>query len=315
MDRNGIEWQGPFTALITPFLASGEIDEAGLRAHVDFLIARGVRGLVPNGCTGEFWSQTLDERKRVAQIVMDAAGRRVPVIVGTGASATRDVIELSEHCRQIGCDGVMIMAPYMVHPKKEDIFHHFKAVSDRVAIPIMLYNNPQDVGNDLPFDLVERLCELEWVVAIKDSTFDFNVFWKTQTGLADRIRVFIGPSTMFGAPAVMMGADGWVDTYSNLWPELTVELYRVARAGDIQRARALQRTGSELRSFLLHPEWNMYCAIKAAMNLVGLPGGEPRLPLRPLSGKHLDHMRQGLARFPIPAAKQELRVTTNALTH
>jgi 4-hydroxy-tetrahydrodipicolinate synthase len=300
MDRNGVAWEGPFTAMVTPFHPNGDIDEEGLRSHVDFLIAHGARGLVPNGCTGEFWSQTIDERKRVAEIVVSAARKRVPVIVGTGASATRDVIELSEHCRTIGCDGVMIMAPYMVHPKKEDLYHHFKAVSDRVAIPIMLYNNPQDVGNDLPFDLVLRLCDLEWVVAIKDSTFDYNVFWKTQCALGERIRVFIGPSTMFGAPAVMMGADGWVDTYSNLWPELTTELYRVAREGDMKRARSLQKTGAELRSFLLHPEWNMYCAIKAAMNLVGLPGGDPRPPLRPLTGAHLERMRQGLGEFSVP---------------
>jgi 4-hydroxy-tetrahydrodipicolinate synthase len=304
VDRTGVDWEGPFTAMVTPFHADGEIDERGLRAHVDFLIDRGVSGLVPNGCTGEFWAQTLSERKRVAEIVLDAANRRVPVLPGIGAAATRDVIELAEHARKIGCGGVMLMAPFMVHPKKEDLYHHFKAVSDRVPIPIMLYNNPPDVGNDLPFDLVERLADLEWVVAIKDSTFDFNVFWKTQCALGDRIRVFIGPSTMFGAPAVQMGADGWVDTYSNLWPELTIALYRAARAGDIAAARRLQTTGAALRSFLLHPEWNMYCAIKAAMNEVGLPGGYPRLPLRPLTGPHLDRMRRGLAEFGVPRLLQ-----------
>jgi len=302
MDRNGIDWEGPFTAMVTPFDINGDLDETGLRDHVEFLVANGVRGLVPNGCTGEFWAQTPAERKRVVEITLDAAKRRVPVLAGVGASATRDVIDLAEHARGIGCEGVMMMAPFMVHPKKEDVFYHFKAVSDRVPIPIMLYNNPQDVGNDLPFDLVERLCDLEWVVAIKDSTFDFNVFWKTQCELSDRIRVFIGPSTMFGAPAVQMGADGWVDTYSNLWPQLTVALYHAARTGDVPTARRLQKTGSGLRSFLLHPEWNMYCAIKAAMNEVGLPGGYPRLPLRPLAGAQLERMRRGMDEFAVPRA-------------
>jgi 4-hydroxy-tetrahydrodipicolinate synthase len=290
--------------MVTPFHADGEIDERGLRAHVDFLLTNGVRGLVPNGCTGEFWAQTLSERKRVAEIVHEAAKGRAPVIPGIGAAATRDVIELAEHARKIGCEGVMLMAPFMVHPKKEDLFQHFKAVSDTVPIPIMLYNNPPDVGNDLPFDLVERLCDLEHVVAIKDSTFDFNVFWKTQCSLGDRIRVFIGPSTMFGAPAVYMGADGWVDTYSNLWPQLTVALHEAAKSGDRATMQRLQKTGAELRSFLLHPEWNMYCAIKAAMNEVGLPGGYPRLPLRPLTGAHLDRMRHGLAQFGVPRVRE-----------
>jgi 4-hydroxy-tetrahydrodipicolinate synthase len=309
VDRNGIDWQGPFTAMITPFHANGEIDERGLRDHVEFLLAHSVRGVVPNGCTGEFWAQSAAERKRVVEIVQSAVKGRVPVLAGVGASATRDVIELTEHAHSIGCAGVMLMAPFMVHPKKEDIYHHFKAVSDRVPIPIMLYNNPQDVGNDLPFDLVERLADLEWVVAIKDSTFDYNVFWKTQCALGDRIRVFIGPSTMFGAPAVQMGADGWVDTYSNLWPQMTVALYHAAKSGDTPRARKLQKTGAELRSFLLHPEWNMYCAIKAAMNEVGLPGGYPRLPLRPLAGAHLERMRRGLAEFGVPHAAREVSLT------
>ena len=305
MNRSDVDWEGPFTAMVTPFHVDGEIDERGLRAHVDFLLANGVRGLVPNGCTGEFWAQTLGERKRVAEIVHEAAKGRAPVIPGIGAAATRDVIELAEHARKIGCEGVMLMAPFMVHPKKEDLFQHFKAVSDTVPIPIMLYNNPPDVGNDLPFDLVERLCDLEHVVAIKDSTFDFNVFWKTQCSLGDRIRVFIGPSTMFGAPAVYMGADGWVDTYSNLWPQLTVALHEAAKSGDQATMQRLQKTGAELRSFLLHPEWNMYCAIKAAMNEVGLPGGYPRLPLRPLTGAHLDRMRHGLVQFGVPTMREK----------
>jgi 4-hydroxy-tetrahydrodipicolinate synthase len=308
VNRNDIDWEGPITAMITPFHPDGELDERGLRSHAEFLISNGVRGLVPNGCSGEFWAQTMAERKRVAEIVLDQAKRRVPVIPGVGANTTREVIDLAQHAREIGCDGVMVMAPSMVHPKKEDLFYHFKAVSDRVPIPMLLYNNPQDTGNDIPFDLVERLCDLEHIVAIKDSTFDYNVFWKTQCALGDRIRVFVGPSTMFGAPAVLMGADGWVDTYGNVWPELTVAIYHAAKEGDVARARRLQKTGAELRSFLLHPEWNMYCALKAALNELGMPGGYPRLPLRPLTGAHLDRMRKGLAEFGVPRAVGEVVV-------
>ncbi|HET7097934.1 MAG TPA: dihydrodipicolinate synthase family protein, partial [Casimicrobiaceae bacterium] len=154
MNRNDVDWEGPITAMITPFHRDGELDEQGLRQHVDFLIANGVRGLVPNGCTGEFWAQSKAERQRVAEVVLDQAKRRVPVIPGVGGNTTREVIELAQHARDTGCDGVMVMAPAMVHPKKEDLYHHFKAISDRVAIPMLLYNNPQDTGNDIPFDLL-----------------------------------------------------------------------------------------------------------------------------------------------------------------
>lgn len=306
MNRNDVDWEGPITAMITPFQRDGELDERGLRRHVDFLIANGVRGLVPNGCSGEFWAQTPTERRRVAEVVLDQAKKRVPVIPGVGGNTTREVIELAQHARDIGCDGVMVMAPSMVHPKNEDLYQHFKAVSDRVAIPMLLYNNPQDTGNDLPFDLVERLADLDHIVALKDSTFDFNVFWRTQCALADRIKIFIGPSTMFGAPAVLMGADGWVDTYSNVWPELTVAIYDAAKGNELARARRLQKTGADLRTFLLHPEWNMYCAIKAAMNELGLPGGYPRPPLRPLTGAHLERLRRGLGEFGVPRAAADV---------
>lgn len=302
MDRNSVDWHGQFTAIVTPFRGDGAIDESALRKQVEFLITHGVDGIVADGCTGEFWAQNLGERRRVVGIVTEQAARRLRVIGNVSANYTQDVIALAEYFRDIGCDGVMMMPPFMVRPNKEDIFQHYRAVSDAVRIPIMLYNVPQDTVNNLTPDLVARLAELETVVAIKDSTFDFNIFWQLQCMVGDRIRVMIGPSTLFGAPAVQMGADGWVDTYSNLWPELTVGLYREARKGITPQVLELQRRGTELRRFLLREGWNMYVAIKAAMNLRGLPGGYPRPPLRPLPDSEIAILRDGLDRLGVPHA-------------
>jgi 4-hydroxy-tetrahydrodipicolinate synthase len=303
MDRNSVDWHGQFTAIVTPFDKAGKIDELALRRQVEFLIANGVHGIVADGCTGEFWAQTLEERRRVVHIVTDQALRRIRVIGSASTNHTPDVIELTRYFKDIGCDGVMLMPPFMVRPNKEDIFQHFKAVSDAVKLPILLYNVPQDTVNNLTPDLVDRLADLDTVVAIKDSTFDFNIFWQLQCTVGDRIRVMIGPSTLFGAAAVQMGAEGWVDTYSNLWPQLTVELYHEAKKGISPRVIELQKTGTALRRFLLKDGWNMYCAIKAAMNLRGLPGGLPRPPLRPLGEKDIEIMREGLDRLGVPHAK------------
>ena len=308
MDRNSIDWHGQFTAIVTPFDAAGAIDESALRRQVDFLADHGVDGIVADGCTGEFWAQNLDERRQVVRIVNQQAAGRLKVIGSVSTNYTRDVIALAEYFKDIGCDGVMMMPPFMVRPSKEDIFLHYKAVSDAVKIPIMLYNVPQDTVNNLTPDLVERLADLETVVAIKDSTFDFNIFWRLQCRVGERIRVLIGPSTLFGAAAVQMGADGWVDTYSNLWPQLTVELYAGAREGISPRVLALQKTGTELRRFLLRDGWNMYVAIKAAMNLRGLSGGYTRPPLRPLPSAEIVILREGLDRIGVPHAHQPLGV-------
>jgi 4-hydroxy-tetrahydrodipicolinate synthase len=306
MDRNTVDWHGQFTALITPFDAEGNIDEPALRRQVEFVISRGVRGIVVNGCTGEFWAQSMDERKRVVKIVVEQARGRIAVLGSSTAPGTREVIELTRYHKDIGCDGVMIMPPFMVRLNKDDLFHHYKAVSDAVEIPIMLYNLPSDIVNDLTPDMVNRLADLKCVVAIKDSSFDFNIFWRLQCLVSDRIRVMIGPSTMFGAAAVQHGCEGWVDTYSNLWPELTVELFRTAKAGEMKRALVLQKTASDFRRFLSQADWNMYCAVKAAMNCVGLPGGYPRLPLRALGEPHIGVIRQGMKQFGVPGAGTRL---------
>jgi len=306
MDRNSVSWGGQVTAVVTPFDQNGAIDEAGLRTQIDFLIEEGVDVVIANGCTGEFWAQTMDERKRVMKVAVQAAAGRIPVLGGASANYTPDVVELTRYAAEIGCGGVMIMPPFLVRPNNDDIFHHYKAVSDAVDLPILLYNIPRDTVNDLTPELVDRLADLRTVVAIKDSTFDFNIFWRLQTLVGDRLRVLIGPSTMFGAPAVMMGADGWVDTYSNLWPQMTVALWRASKAEDWDKARQLQRTGIAFRRFLSEGDRNMYSAVKAAMNMVGLPGGYPRLPLRPLGEPHLTQLREGLTKFGVPGRRQGL---------
>lgn len=302
MDRTTVDWHGQGTAIITPFTQEGEIDESGLRRQVDFLVDRGVNFIVANGCTGEFWAQTMEERRRVVRIVVEASAGRIPVIGGASANYTDDVVALSRYYLEIGCSGVMIMPPFLVRPNADDIFHHYKAVSDAVPVPILLYNIPRDTVNDLTPDLVNRLADLPTVVAIKDSTFDFNIFYRLQTLVSDRIRVLIGPSTMFGHAALELGAEGWVDTYSNVWPDLTVDLYKASKSGNKARAVEIQKTASEFRRWMSGGDRNMYSAVKAAMNILGMPGGYPRRPLRPLTEPHLSDLREGLKRFGVPAA-------------
>lgn len=306
MDRSTVNWHGQGTAIITPFTKDGEIDEAGLCRHVDFLVEQGVNFIVANGCTGEFWAQTMEERKRVVRIIVDAVAGRIPVIGGSSANSTKEVIEYSRYHKEIGCDGAMIMPPFLVRPNQDDIFHHYKAVSDAVDIPILLYNIPRDTVNDLTPELVNRLADLPTVVAIKDSSFDFNIFYRLQTLVGDRIRVLIGPSTMFGHVALEMGAEGWVDTYSNLWPELTVSLYRASKAGDLAQVKEIQAKAASFRGWLSGNDRNMYSAVKAAMNMIGLPGGYTRLPLRPLDEQQLTDIRAGLTRFGVPEVQAKV---------
>lgn len=297
MNRDSIDWYGPIPAIVTPFDAEGRIDEAAFRRNIDLCVGYGVTGLLVGGCTGEFWAQTTAERKRTTELCVDAARGRVPVIAGTGAITTGEVIDLTRHAKEAGCAGAMILPPFFVRPSPADIVAHYQAISDAVPLPIMLYNIPMCAVNDLTPELVSKLADIENVVAIKESSGNFTQFHKTLLLAGDRIRVFAGMSPFIGAAALMLGADGYIDTQANYWGPEAVEFYHAAHAGDLKRSRELQTKARALHELMLGNGRNLYCSIKAAMNVLGLPGGYPRLPLRPLNDDHMRELRDGLAKL------------------
>ena len=303
MDKSSVDWCGSLPALATPFDARGGIDEAAYRRNVELCLATGARGVVANGCTGESWAQTLDERKRVAEICVDVVAGRVPVIAGTGGIRTEDVIELTRHAKAAGCDGVMVWAPFFVKPCEADLIAHFEAVSDAVEIPILLYNIPKYNNNVLTPALVDRLADVENVVGIKESSGDFNNFYETLKLAGDRIGIFLGPVYRYGPAALMHGARGYVTTLGNLWGEPMSEVYDAVEDGDMGRAMALQERLRALNDLVTGNGRNLYTGLKACMNLIGLPGGYPRLPLRPLGEPHLSELKVGMERLGVAAPR------------
>ncbi|MDP6604320.1 MAG: dihydrodipicolinate synthase family protein, partial [Rhodospirillales bacterium] len=173
MDKSSVDWHGSWVALVTPFDGDGAIDEVGFARNVDLCIQGGVDGVLVSGCTGEFWALTDAERVRLFGLCVEAAAGRVPVIGGTGAIRTPDAIALSVAAKDAGCAGVMVMPPFFVKPSAADIVAHYEAISGAVDIPILLYNIPANNVNPLTPELVDRLADVESVVAIKESSLDF----------------------------------------------------------------------------------------------------------------------------------------------
>jgi 4-hydroxy-tetrahydrodipicolinate synthase len=303
MDKNSVDWHGPCVALVTPFDSGGAIDEAAFRRNVELCLGNGVTGLLVSGCTGEFWALSNDERKRLFRVCVDAAGGRVPVIGGAGAIRTEDAIELADAAREAGCAGAMVLPPYFVKPSADDIVAHYQAVADAVRIPILLYNIPSAAVNALTPALVDRLADIETVVAIKESSFDFNNFYKTIDVAGDRILVF-GQ----GFPGLLVGASGSFHVHANYWDERSCEGYHAFHKGDRAHARALQAQSAAIEATFTENGRNYYVSVKTAMNLFGRPGGYPRLPLRPSGEPHLSEMRSKLEDLglvdatPLPAA-------------
>lgn len=295
MDRNSINWQGSIPAMTTPFDAQGRIDEKAFARNVDRLLADGATGMVVGGCTGEFWALSHDERKRLYEVAAAAINKRGTLIVGTGAVTVDETVALTNHAEKAGCDGALILPPYFVKLTDNEIFAHYRDISGRTRLPILLYNIPGNAVNALSPTLVRRLAELDTVVAVKESSGDWNNFYSTLIEVVDRIRVFCGPASIYGAPAAELGADGFIDCFPNVWAEGGKPLWDSVRKGDTQAAARIQKTGRHLTDLFTSGGLTLYPATKAAMDMMGHPGGgRPRPPLRPAEGEPLERLRKGL---------------------
>lgn len=293
LDRNSVTWGGPMPAVTTPFDAQGRIDHAAFRANIDRLMRLGATGVVAVGCTGEFWSLSHEERKALYRDAVEAVAGRGTVIVGTGCVGPADTIELAAAAKLAGADGVLVLPPYFVKLSDEEIFAHYKAVDAAIDLPLMVYNIPGNAVNAVSPALADRLADLPKVVAIKESSGDWNNFYATMIAVKDRLRVFCGPSSVFGVPAVSLGADGVVDCFPNVWAGC-LDLYYAARDRR-DDAEALQATGRRMTDLFISGGRTLYPATKAAMDMQGFPGGgKPRPPLQPLTGEPLSGLKRGL---------------------
>jgi 4-hydroxy-tetrahydrodipicolinate synthase len=295
MDRNSVNWSGPMPAVTTPFTEAGDIDEKAFAENIARLIDAGATGIVAVGCTGEFWSLSHAERKRLYRAAVEAAAGRGAVIVGTGAITVEETVALTNFAEEAGVDGALILPPYFVKLTDDEIFAHYRDVDARVGLPILLYNIPGNAVNALSPALVARLADLDRVVGVKESSGDWNNWYGTLLAARGKIRVFCGPSSVFGVPAVDAGADGLIDCFPNVWAPGGLDLYHAPARGERARANELQALGRRLTDLFTSGGRTLYPATKAAMDMLGVPGGgPPRAPLRALSGEPLAGLRRGL---------------------
>ena len=297
MNDGKVSWGGNFPAVVTPFTAEGEIDEKKFAANIELLLSEGAHGVVVSGSNGESWALKGPERLALFRLARKAAGREATVIGGTGSIPTGDVAELTQAARDTGIDGVMIMPPYYCGASRREVVAHFRTVSDAAAFPILVYNSPKATGVDITADFAAELAEIEWVVAIKQSTLDFTVLEQTVAACGERIRVFTGHSAKRGMASVLAGAVGFV---SSLDPHVLgregISLFERSVAGDYDAARRIQ-----MRTLALDRGVGGVgsgpSVMKAAMNMLGRPGGYPRRPLLEASPEEKERIRRVLDRL------------------
>lgn len=245
--------KGPVTVVFTPFDATGEyIDEEGLRENVRYMIESGIRTgsgmLVAGGSTGNCYVLSIEERKRVFEIIIDEANGQVPVICGANHTSTRAAIELSRYAQELGADGILLTPPYYwATISDETIFAHYKAVSDAIDIGIMIYNNPVIINKDLSLDLLHRLSELDNIQALKECTGSHIKYSRVIKQLGDRLAIVNGAGEWFEPTSYQMGATSFISGFANFAPALCVEIHEASMAGDYQRA---EKAASRFRPLL-----------------------------------------------------------------
>ncbi len=304
MNRDSVNWTGPMPAITTPFRADLSIDEESYVANIARLFEAGSTGMIAAGCTGEFWAMTFAERARLATLTVQACKGRGPAIIGTGAIRQEEVIEQIHAAKEAGADGVLVMPPFFAHLTDAEVIAHFEAVDAKSVLPILLYNIPGNAGNAITPAIADRLASLDNVVGIKESSGNWTNFHATLNRVRDRLLVFCGPSSVYGVAATLAGADGLIDCFPNVWAKGCLDLWHATKAGRMDEAWALQQTGIALTDLFTSGDRTLYPATKAAMNMLGLPGGGiPRPPLRPLSGPALMGLQAGLDRLMPAHAK------------
>ena len=208
MIRDNIDWHGNLAVIVTPFTREGDIDEDGYRAVVDLVIEAGCHGVISAGSTGEFFLLTSDEIKRVYSIAVDQAKKRVPVIAGTSALRTEDVVDSTRYAGEIGCAGAMIMPPCYGGLDDDELFEFYHRISGEAGLPILLYKSPAAKTLLTP-ERVVRLMEIENVVAIKDSSRDLIGMSDLIRTCGAELRVFAGRENWM-LPSLAVGAVGSV---------------------------------------------------------------------------------------------------------
>ncbi len=284
MNNGKVDWKGCFVAVITPFTAAGEIDEAKFVANLELLISEGIDGLVISGCTGESWALEPEERLRLFKLAVATARKKVTVVAGTGGISTRKVAELSIAAKDAGCDGVMILPPYYAVPGLREVAAHYRAINDQAKTPIMLYNIPRRTGVNMTPEFYDELVKLEWVVAIKESSKEFVQLQDVIGHVGDKVTVLAGHSAERGVPAVVMGCKGYVSSMeTQIMGREAISMFALTKAGKLEEAKKIQARTHALDAALRSAVGTFPANTKTAMNLLGRPGGHVRPPLLDLT--------------------------------
>jgi 4-hydroxy-tetrahydrodipicolinate synthase len=276
--------KGMFVPHVTPFTCEGELDLKALRVCVRFWLENEVSGLVSCGSNGEAPYLSRQERIKVIETVVDEVNGKIPVVAGTGSMSTKETIAFTKDAKDLGVDAALVVTPFYFKPTNREMHEHYKAISEAVDLPIVVYNVPKFTGFSLETAFIHQLVsENEKIIGLKDSSGNIGAITETIRLVGDKISVLAGTADV-ALPTLLLGGKGGVIAVANVFPKLCSQLYEAFKNGKHEEAKMLQKRISFANEVLVK-KYNQLSAIKEALRLQGLPGGYPRKPALPLDSE------------------------------
>ncbi|WP_240420016.1 dihydrodipicolinate synthase family protein [Paenibacillus periandrae] len=280
---------GVVPPVITPVDANECVEEQGLRRVVEHVIEGGVHGVLALGSNGEFFGLDHEEQQRAVTIIIDQVKGRVPVYMGIGAITTKECVKLARLAENLKAQAITILPPMFLSLNDDELYQHFLKISESTSLPVLLYNNPDRVGNNISANLLERLTDIPNIVGVKDSSGDLTLTAEYIRRTRDKgFKVMAGRDVMI-LGSLAYGAVGCVASTANIVPALVVEIYEKFKAGDLHGALEAQFKLAPLRmAFNLG---SFPVATKDAANLIGLAVGNSIKPNTTCSETHLNKLK------------------------
>lgn len=289
-------FEGVIPAIITPFLRNStlDLDLDGLRSNIEFLLENGVHGIVPCGSTGESATLTFEEHEKVIEVAIDVAGGKVPVIAGTGSNNTAEAVRLTKAAKDMGADGVLVISPYYNKPNRSGLVKHYTALAD-LDIPVIMYNVPGRTGQNLPPDLVAELARHPDIVGIKEASGDIGQISRIIETTLDEDFVVISGDDNITLPILALGGAGVISVAANVEPARMVAMFEAFCEGDLEEALDMHYALSPLfRAMFIDTN---PIPVKKAVELRGMAGGPPRLPLDELDAEKTKKLAEVLSTY------------------
>ncbi|MBQ1274678.1 MAG: 4-hydroxy-tetrahydrodipicolinate synthase [Cellulosilyticum sp.] len=284
-------FEGAGVAIVTPFLANGDINFGKLEEYIDFQIENGTDAIVICGTTGEASTMTDDEHLECIKVAVDRTAGRVPVIAGTGSNDTRHGINLTQKAKALGVDATLQVTPYYNKATQKGLIEHFTAIGRAVDLPMILYSVPSRTGVTIQPKTVAELAKYDFVQGIKEATGNISTVAEIAALCGEDFAIYSGNDDQI-LPLLSLGGKGVISVLSNVAPKQTHDMVRLYLDGHREEALHIQLDFLPLIKAL-------FCEVnpipvKAALNLMGMEAGPCRLPLTTLEEDHVALLKQAL---------------------